>query len=182
MTHFPAQLLAVCAALLVATLVMAQNAENTARTEFEVTRAATVDHQLLVLPTRSVEGSTSVDGWRLSTAASDGMRVYRAERGDRLHTKHVAISSRSRIAFNPDTSRFERLAQVLRIELNDPSALDAVVKAAGGTNGKAYPLLDFAFVYLPADVDPVQAANAIRAMPAVANVRLTIKGPRREPR
>lgn len=149
---------------------------------FEITRASTVDYPLLVLPMLSVEGADITGGWRLSATEEAGFLVYRATRGGREHSVRVALSAPRRVAFNPDKERFERLAQNLRVELRDAYALDEVVEAAGGTGGKAYPYLGFALVHLPAESDPVRAAASVRALPAVADVRLTVKGPKRKPR
>lgn len=157
-------------------------AESEEQAAFAITLAETVDHPLLVLPRRSAEGEGSVDGWRLSATVEDGFRVYRATRGDRIHTARVALSSPRQVAFNPATSRFEHLAQNLRVELRDPQALDRVVEAAGGTGGKAYPLLGFALVHLPAGADPVGALRSVRELPVVVSARLTVRGPKREPR
>ena len=149
---------------------------------FGIVRSATVDHPLLVLPRQSAAGVASADGWRLSATEEDGFRVYRAMRGDRVRMVRVAASAPSRVAFNPAAGRFERLAQNVRVELRDPGALDRVVEAAGGTGGKAYPLLGFALVHLPAGADPVEAARSVRELPVVASARLTVRGPRRRPR
>ncbi|MCY4532790.1 MAG: hypothetical protein OXC84_10750 [Gammaproteobacteria bacterium] len=149
---------------------------------FKIIQSATIDHPLLVLPRNSVAGVASVDGWLLSATEQNGFRVYRAARSDRVHTVRVAVSAPSHVAFNPATSRFERLAQNVRVELRDPGALDRVVEAAGGTGGKAYPLLGFALVHLPAGADPVSAARSIRELPVVVSARLTVRGPRRKPR
>ena len=157
-------------------------AEVKKRGEFEITRAATIDHPLVVLPIQSDTGESDADGWLLSAKEEDGFRIYQATRGDRVHTARVALSSLRHMAFNLATSRFEHLAPNVRVELRDPSALDQVVEAAGGTGGKAYPLLGFALVHLPADADPVSAAQSIRELPVVVNAWLTVKGPKREPR
>lgn len=149
---------------------------------FEVTRSATIDHPLIVLPRQSHAGEADADGWLLSVKEEDGFRFYQATRGDRVHTARVALSSQRHIAFNPATSRFERLTPNVRVELRDLSALDQVVEAVGGTSGKAYPLLGFAIVHLPAGADPVRAAQSIRKLPVVVNAWLTVKGPRRTPR
>lgn len=166
-------------ALLSATAVADEIAEPGA---FQVFRSATIDHALFVLPDESAAGAASVDGWRLSATVEDGFRVYRAARGERVHTARVALSAAHQVAFNPAASRFERLARNLRVELRDPAALDRVVEAAGGTGGKAHPLLGFALVHLPAGADPVSAAAAVEGLPDVVSVRLTVRGPRREPR
>ena len=149
---------------------------------FEIVRSATVDHPLLVLPRRSAAGAASADGWRLSATEEDGFRVYRAARGDRVRTVRVAASMPRHVAFNPAAGRFEHLAQSVRVELRDPGALDRVVEAAGGSSGKAYPLLGFALVHLPAGADPVSAARSIMELPVVASARLIVRGPRRKPR
>lgn len=169
-------------ALMLATSIGAQIENIEKQADFAVTRSATIDHPLLVLPRRSIEGFVDADGWRLSAIDEEEFRVYRASRGERVHTAKVAFSSHERLAFNPATSRFERLSHNLRVELRDPDALDQIVDTAGGTGGKAYPLLGFALVYLAAEIDPVKAADSIREMPAVSNVRLTVRGPKRVPR
>lgn len=149
---------------------------------FAVQRTATIDHPLLVLPRASADGEARVDDWQLSVTIEDDVRVYRATRGDRVHTHRTPLAMPQHVAFNPDTSRFERLAQNLRVELSDPDALEYVIETAGGTGGKAFPLLGFAYVHLPADADPVRALQSIKDLSVVVSVRLTVKGPKRVPR
>lgn len=170
------------AMLVGAVLLVGTGAEAQDARPFEIMRAATVDDPLLVLPRESTEGAASADGWRLSATEEDGFRVYRAARGGRVHTARVSLSVPRHLAFNPATSRFERLAQNVRVELRDPSALGQVIEVAGGTGGKAFPLLGFALVHLPADADPVLALRSIQDLPVVVSARLNVKGAKREPR
>lgn len=149
---------------------------------FQVTIGATVDHRLFVLPRQSEVGEAHVSGWRMSVREEDGQRIYRAERGEKVHTDRVSLSKPRNVAFNPATSRFERLAQNVRVELRYAGALDRVVKAAGGTGGKAYPMLGFALVHLPADADPVSVTKKLQRLPEVTNAWLIAKGPKKEPR
>lgn len=149
---------------------------------FQITIGTTIDHTLLVLPRRSQSGETSTFGWHLSVTNEDGHRIYRANRGEKSHATHVLQSTKQNVAFNPVTSRFERLAQNIRVELRDPAALDRIVEAAGGTGGRVYPLLGFALVHLPAHADPVSTATKIQELPEVVNAWLTVRGPKREPR
>lgn len=151
---------------------------------FDVIPSATIDHTLLVLPNRAeATGTAAAGGWYLSAAVEDGFRVYRAARGDRTRSLRVALSApQRRVAFNPSTGRFETLSQNVRVELRDFGELDRVVAAAGGAGGKVYPLLGFALVHLPTGADPVAAAQTIANLPGVVSARLTVRGPRREPR
>ncbi len=149
---------------------------------FAVQRTATIDHPLLVLPRASADGEARVDDWQLSVTIENGVRIYRAKRGDRVHTHRAPLVMQRYVAFNPDKSRFEELAKNLRVELSDSDALEYVIETAGGTGGKAYPLLGFAYVHLPADADPFRALQSIKDLSVVVSVRLTVKGPKIVPR
>ena len=145
---------------------------------FALIPAATVEHPLLVLPNGAqATGTAAADGWYLSAAVEDGFRVYRATRGERTQSLRVALSAPPRhVAFNPATGRFATLALTVRVELRDDGDLDRVVEAAGGTGAKAYPMLGFALVHLPAGADPVAAAQAAQAVPGVISAGSTSGG------
>lgn len=149
-----------------------------------VTSSATIDFPLLVLPNRpDATGDASAGGWSLSATEENGFRVYRASRGGRAYSMRVALSGPQRhVAFNPVARRFETLALNVRVELRDFGGLGRVVSAAGGTGGKAYPMLGFALVHLPAGADPAAAAQTIAGLPGVVSARLMVRGPKRKPR
>ena len=148
-----------------------------------VMRAATLERPLLVMPSgASAPGEVYVDGVRIRLAVEGGFRVYEALHAGVTRTLHVPLDAALRyVAFDTARNRFELLAPALRVELEDVDLLDEVIAAAGGTGGKAYPLLGFAIVNLPPQADPVDAADALDAVPGALDVRLMISGRIRVP-
>lgn len=148
-----------------------------------VVRSATIDGPAYVIAPRADTGATEIDGVVLSVETADGFRVYRASRDGLTRTVRVAQDGPPRhLAYDPKRHRFKRLAPSLRVELADDRLLPSVVEAAGGTGGKAFPLLGFAVVHLPPESDPAAALRSVESMPGVVDVKLRIRGARREPR
>ena len=73
------------------------------------------------------------------------------------------------------------LSNGLRVELEDDGLLDDIVSAVDGIGGKMYPKLGFAIVQLSPRADPLDAADAIDALPGVTDVRLMLWGAIRVP-
>lgn len=171
-------------ALAILLLIGAGAVAQTHEGGLQIRRADTIDHALLILPSdaRAI-GFATLDGWRLSADEQDGFRVYRASKGDRDYIKRVALGTPNRrYAFNPKKARFEQLAQSVRVELSHQDLLEGIVRSAGGTGSKAYPMLGFALVHLSAEANPVQAAAAIQSMSGVLDARVMVRGPKRRPR
>ena len=96
--------------------------------------------QVLVLPWDSSPGTEQVGSLRADIAHEGGFRVYRVEFGDRTYWAHRVLDGRSRpVAFVPNEGRFVDLLPELKVVLNDPDDLEAVIDAAGAIEGKAYP-------------------------------------------
>ena len=148
-----------------------------------VVRSATIDGPAYVIASGADTGATEIDGVLLSVETADGFRVYRASRDGLTRTVRVAQDGPPRhLAYDPKRHRFKRLAPSLRVELADDRLLPSVVEAAAGTGGKAFPLLGFAVVHLPPESDPAAALRSVESMPGVIDVKLRIRGARREPR
>ena len=148
-----------------------------------VVRSATIDGPAYVFAAGVETGVAEIDGVLLSVETADGYRVYRASRDGRTRTVRVGLDGPPRhLAYNPERHRFERLAPSLRVVLADDRLLPAVVEAAGGTGGKGFPILGFAVVHLPRESDPAAALRVVESMPGVVDVKLRIRGVRREPR
>lgn len=148
-----------------------------------VMRSATLERPLLVMSTdASAPGEVYVDDVRIRVAIEDGTRVYRAFHQGITRTLYVALDAALRyVAFDPERNRFELLSNGLRVELEDYGLLDQIVAAVDGIGGKAYPMLGFAIVQLFPDANPVDAADAIEAVPGVTDVRLMLRGTIRVP-
>ena len=148
-----------------------------------VMRSATLERPLLVVATdASAPGEVYVDDVRIRVAMEDGFRVYEAFHQGVTRTMYVALDAALRyVAFDPERNRFELLSPGLRVELEDYGLLDQAVAAAGGTGGKAYPMLGFAIVQLSPQANPVDAADAVEALPGVTDVRLMLRGTIRVP-
>ena len=142
-----------------------------------VMRSATFDRPLLVMSNdASAPGEVYVDDVRIRVAVEDGFRVYQAFHNGNTRTLHVALDAALRyVAFDPERSRFELLSNGLRVELEDYGLLEQIVAAVDGAGGKAYPMLGFAIVQLFPDANPVDAADAIEAVPGVTDVRLMLR-------
>ena len=150
----------------------------------QIMRSQTLERPLLVMPTHtSAPGQAYVGDIRIEVAIEDEFRVYRVFHGGITRVLQVPLDASPRYAaFDPERNRFESLSPSLRVELQDYGLLDQVVAASGGIAGKAYPMLGFAIVQLPPQANPVDAANAIEALPGVVDARLMVEGPHRVPR
>ena len=150
----------------------------------QVMRSATLERPLLVISTDTpAPGEAYVDDVRIRVAIEDDFRVYRVFHKGVTRALHVPLDAALRhAAFDPERNRLELLSPALRVELEDYGLLDQIVAVAGGTRGKAYPMLGFAIVQLPPHVNPAEAANAIEALPGVVDAQLMIEGPPRVPR
>ena len=148
-----------------------------------VMRSATLERPLLVMSNdASAPGEVYVDDVRIRVAIEDGARVYRVFHRGITRTLHVALDASLRyVAFDSERNRFEMLSPGLRVELEDYGLLDQIVAAVGGIGGKAYPMLGFAIVQLSPQANPVDAADAIEAVPGVTDVRLMVRGTIRVP-
>ena len=177
----PRCLLAVPALLLL--LAGARAAQGNDPT-LRILRSATLDRPLLVMSTVTPAPSEAyVHGVRIRVSVEGDFRVYQAFHGGVTRTLHVPADIAPRFAaFDPERDRFEMLSPGLRLELEDYDQLDQLRAAVGGTGGKAYPMLGFAIVWLPPDVNPAEAASALQTLPGVLDVRLMIEGPTRVPR
>ena len=153
-------------------------------TPLHVMRAAALDRPLLVMATATPTPSEAyVEGVRIRVTLEGDFRVYRASLNGVSRALHVPLDAALRFAaFDPERGRFEMLSPSLRLELEDYDRLEQLVAAVGGTGGKAYPMLGFAIVWLPPDVNPAEASTTVEAMPGVLDVRLMIQGPFRVPR
>ena len=142
-----------------------------------VMRSVTLERPLLVMPSdASAPGEAYVDDVLIRVLVEDDFRVYEAFHDGITRTLHVPLDAPLRyVAFDTERNLFEPLAPGLRVELYDYGLLDGIIAAAGGTGGKAYPMLGFAIVYLPLQASPVDAAAAIEALPGVTDVRLMLR-------
>lgn len=110
-------------------------------------------------------------------------RVYQAFHKGVTRKLHVSLDAAPRYAaFDTERSRFELLSPSLRVELEDYGLLNEVIAACGGTGGKAYPMLGFAIVQLPQQVNPVDAVTAVMSLAGVIDAHVMIEGPPRVPR
>ena len=147
-----------------------------------VMRSATLERPLLIMASDAAPSEAYVDNVRIRVALEDGFRVYEAFHQGVTRTLHIAPDAAARyVAFDPQSNRFELLSPGLRVELEDFGLLDHAVAAAQGTGGKAYPLLGFAIVHLSPRSNPVDAADAIRDLAGVTDVRLMLRGAIRVP-
>ena len=148
-----------------------------------VMRSTTIEGPLLVMAAdAAVPGEAYVDDVRIRVAIEDGVRVYQAFHQGVTRTLHVGLDAALRyVAFDPGRNRFEMLSNGLRVELEDDGLLDDIVSAVDGIGGKAYPMLGFAIVQLSPQADPLDAADAIDALPGVTDVRLMLWGAIRVP-
>ena len=148
-----------------------------------VMRAATLERPLLVMPSgASAPGEAYVDGVRIRLAIEGEFRVYEAFHDGVTRTLRVPLDAALRyVAFDLARNRFELLSSALRVELEDFELLDEMIAAAGGTGGKAYPMLGFAIVNLSPQANPVDAADALEAVPGALDVRLMTRGTIRVP-
>lgn len=153
----------------------------------QVMRSSTLEQSFLVMPTiADAPGEVYVDDVRIRVDVENNTRIYRVFHRGVTHTLYVALDAPlGYAAYDLNRNRFERLSSGLRVELEDlgdEGLLNRIVAAAGGTGGKAYPMLGFALVHLSPEDNPVNAAQAIEALPGVTDVRLTVRRKPRVPR
>ena len=143
-----------------------------------VVRSATLEGPLLVMAADAAAPAEAyVDGVRIRVAIEDGVRLYQAFHQGVTRTLHVGPGAAPRyVAFDPGRNRFDMLSNGLRVELEDYGLLEDVVSAVDGAGGKAYPMLGFAIVHLRPLSNPVDAADAIRDVAGVTDVRLIPRG------
>ena len=148
-----------------------------------VMRSTTIEGPLLVMAAdAAAPGEAYVGDVRIRVAIEDGVRVYQAFHRGVTRTLHVGLDAALRyVAFDPGRNRFEMLSNGLRVELEDDGLLDGIVSAVDGIGGKMYPKLGFAIVQLSPRADPLDAADAIDALPGVTDVRLMLWGAIRVP-
>ena len=173
------------AALFIFLLMVAAQAVGQGReAPLQVMRGDGLDRPLLVMSTgTSAPGEAYADGVRFRVAVEGDFRVYQAFHDGVTRKLHVSLDAAPRYAaFDTERSRFELLSPSLRVELEDYGLLNEVIATCGGTGGKAYPMLGFAIVQLPAQENPVDAANAVESLPGVIDARVMIEGPPRVPR
>ena len=148
-----------------------------------VMRSSTLERPLLVMSSdAAAPGEAHVDGVLIRVVVEGDFRVYEAFHDGITRTLHVPLDvPLYYVAFDPERNLFEVLSPELRVEMEDYALLDGIVAAAGGTGGKAYPMLGFAIVHLSPQANPVDAADAIEALPGVTDVRLMLRGTIRVP-
>ena len=137
--------------------------------------------EVLVLPWDSPPGTEQVGSLRADIAHEDGFRVYRVEFGGRAHWAHRLLDGRARpVAFVPNEGRFVDVLPELKVVLDDPDDLEAVVDAAGALDGKAYPP-GWALLRLRPEVNPAEVAEALLTHPSVAGSEVRLQRPRVRP-
>ena len=155
-------------------LVGGQAAAQGQEAPLRVMRAASLERPLLVMASdASAPGEAYVDDVLIRVEVEGDFRVYEALHDGITRTLHVPLDAPLQyVGFDTERNQFEPLEPGLRVEMEDYGLLDGAVAAAGGTGGKAYPMLGFAIVHLPLEANPVDAADAIEALPGVTDVRL----------
>ena len=171
--------LAIGVGILVGGQAAAQGQEGALR----VMRAASLERPLLVMASDAIApGEAYVDDVLIRVEVEEDFRVYEASHAGITRTLYVPVDAPLQyVAFDTERNQFEPLEPGLRVEMDDYGLLDGVAAAAGGTGGKAYPMLGFAIVHLPPQANPVDAADAIEALPGVTDVRLMLRGTIRVP-
>ena len=164
-------------------LVGGQAAAQGQEAPLRLMRAASLERPLLVMPSdAAAAGEAYVDDVLIRVVVEGNFRVYEASHAGITRKLYVPVDAPLQyVAFDTERNVFEPLEPGLRVEMEDYGLLDGVVAAAGGTGGKAFPMLGFAIVDLPLDANPVDAADAIGAMGGVTDVRLMLRGTMRVP-
>lgn len=175
-----------CLALLLLVLVSLFGTQTAAQGQgapLHVMRSATLERPLLVMPSdASAPGEAYVDDVLIRVTVENEFRVYEAYHKGVTRSLHVPLDAPPHyVAFDIERNLFELLSPVLRVEMEEYGMLDQIVAAAGGTGGKAYPMLGFAIVHLLPQDNPVSAADAIQDLPGVMDVRLMLRGTIRVP-
>ena len=147
----------------------------------QATMAASSVGQVLVLPRDSLIGTVDVGSLRADVAHEDGFRVYRVEFRGRTYWAHRVLGGRSRpVAFVPNEGRFVDVLPEMKVVLNDPDSLEAVIDAAGALDGKAYPP-GWALLRLRPEANPAAVAEALQSHPSVTSAEVRLRRSRVRP-
>lgn len=135
------------------------------------------DNEILAMPTTPLSAQ-SVRGVTLEVSTEGGFQVYRASHQGRTYTARSLIDGPPRqFAFDPRARRFTELVPLVRVRLKDAAALSDVAAAAGAMRQWHYPALGWAFLRLPADVNPAAVAHRLADHPRVERVEVQSAGP-----
>lgn len=160
-------------------------APATAATPLAVREAAAPGGNVLALPSsrHALTGRIEHDGIAIEISADADVLSYRAVRQDRTARAHAHLAGPPMyFAFDPHAFEFRRLASLVRVEVDDYGALEALVQALGAVSAKAYPELGFALIRLHREADPAQAAQHLTALPNVRAATVQFKNQAHRPR
>ena len=139
------------------------------------------DGDMLALPAVA-SGVGSEGRMAVEVATEGGIRTWRVSYRGRTYTAHAAEDARpTRRVFDPVSRRFRVVEPVLRVDVDDPERLPALVRELGAVSAKAYPGLGFALIRLAPGSDPIDARDRLASGGHGVSASLQLRPPIRRP-
>ena len=139
------------------------------------------DGDMLALPAVA-SGVGSQGGMAVEVATEAGIRTWRVSYRGRTYTAHAAEDGRpTRRVFDPVSRRFRVVEPVLRVVVDNPARLPALVRELGAVSAKAYPGLGFALIRLAPGSDPIDARDRLASGGHGVSASLQLRPPIRRP-
>lgn len=142
------------------------------------------DEKVYAMPevTEAVPGSYRVGTTDITIERHDEMFSFKAVTGTTERVQWVSDTDKyGRFVYNADKKQFERLANSVRIEMEDYGKLEVLIEETDATSGEAFPELDFALVRLPKETHPAKYAARISERDEVKVATVEIEEPRQIP-
>ena len=138
--------------------------------------------EMLALPAVASAGVGSLGRMAVEVVTEGGVRTWRVSYGGRTYTTHAAEGSKpTRRVFDPASRRFRVVEPVLRVDVDDPERLSALVREIDAASAKAYPGLGFALIRLATGSDPIVARERLASIQDGVSASLLLRTPVRRP-
>ena len=138
--------------------------------------------EMLALPEVASASVGSLGGMAVEVVTEGGVRTWRVSYGGRTYTTHAAEGSKpTRRVFDPASRRFRVVEPVLRVDVDEPERLSALVREVDAASAKAYPGLGFALIRLAPGSDPIVARERLASGQSGVSASLQLRAPIRRP-
>ena len=137
-------------------------------------------YDVLVLPlcNDALNGQWDFGDTQLSIETFEENVSFRATFGARTRTQWMSrTDTKGQFAFDLKTRKFRRLEDTIRVELEDYDTLTTLVENVDGRSGKAFPILDFAVIYVKPQVEITSFRALIAGQQGVKSAKLMFQLP-----
>ncbi len=105
-------------------------------------------------------------------------RIHTVSFGGRAYRAATPLEGpASRVAFDPRLRKFVAVLSSIRVEVNSPAQIDAIVRATGATRTTYMAKLGVAFVELPESLHPVEALERLKSVPGQPRGSIRLRRP-----